>query len=62
MDPHGDGEAEDDVEVAPLEAAQVFLKKGVGIIVGQVEVQKWNPFNFFFILRELKSECYWMIN
>jgi hypothetical protein len=29
----------------------VFLKKGVGIIVGQVEVQKWNPFNFFFILR-----------
>ncbi len=51
MDPHGDGEAEDDVKVAPLEAAQVFLKKGVGIIVGQVEVQKWNPFNFFFILR-----------
>jgi hypothetical protein len=40
MDPHGDGEAEDDVKVAPLEAAQVFLKKGVGIIVGQVEVQK----------------------
>jgi hypothetical protein len=40
MDPHGDGEAEDDVEVAPVETAQVFLKNGIGIVVGQVEFQK----------------------